>query len=714
MQRMALIACLICAPLWAQDPVPAAEEARVAELIGRLGDDKWEVRERAQRELVGIGEPARMQLVATLEHTDLEARSRASSALISIGESFAHAVECAQAKTQGRKDHGKQALQSLFRIDDPRNLRALGLYEMQQYYNPYYGREDLRLSGPPALAIARLESLSGMRVFVSGAAAESWQRVMSQAVANLSTGGDLRQVQQARNCLMAITRGGQTAQSRIDFVPMRVGRHTFFYVVPESVRAGEDLARRAGEEMINALLGDGPASVRAAALLAEGAATDVGAVESIRKEYLGRPDSLRLMWLALALGSDEAVAAAVRGADPAPVLALLQSNDWTALGIASRYFESLDAQKRGELLAPVVRESKGTLALTCALWWARGCALDDAARERALKLLETEGGQDALGAAAVRWFAALDALSDAELEKIWQVAESKPTGSALFEAALELVQRPAIAERLVEKARKSLEGTSEGAALLAAAALKGRATGQDLERALGKLGRDNIEMGLRVAKLFENCAQLDDAAQEKLVDGLLQENDAARARNRAVLRACARELQVSLVARWAVRITAAFEGDASRVARKFVQSRISLWSFQARLGDVAGVGQLMELATGADPEQARWAGAALPDAMEEKALLRELEALKMRQGAPNAITAANEACMELCRRAALQGDRAVFRKYQGLLVNQNNQAFYQLRNELQQLQSRLNRLPDKDALPEPLPRNPVLDKLEVQ
>jgi HEAT repeat protein len=61
-----------------------ALEKQIAELIEKLGDDSYEVREETQKKLEKIGEPARDALVKAKRHTDLEVRNRARRTLAAI------------------------------------------------------------------------------------------------------------------------------------------------------------------------------------------------------------------------------------------------------------------------------------------------------------------------------------------------------------------------------------------------------------------------------------------------------------------------------------------------------------------------------------------------------------------------------------------------------------------------------------------------------
>jgi hypothetical protein len=121
----------------------------------------------------------------------------------------------------------------------------------------------------------------------------------------------------------------------------------------------------------------------------------------------------------------------------------------------------------------------------------------------------------------------------------------------------------------------------------------------------------------------------------------------------------------------------------------------------------------MQDATGEDLEKAKWAGASIPDALDEKTLVKEMDALKNRPNTPHAQVVVNEAYLEMCRRAVAAGDKPMFRKYQGMFGNLPYNLMYMVRNELQQLQARLARLPDAEAKAEPMPRNLALEKPEL-
>ena len=81
--RFALILTLLpllAAPVAAQEPAKASADALIAE----LGDDSYEVRERATEGLIAMGEGAVPVLERALKSEDLEVRLRAGRALRAI------------------------------------------------------------------------------------------------------------------------------------------------------------------------------------------------------------------------------------------------------------------------------------------------------------------------------------------------------------------------------------------------------------------------------------------------------------------------------------------------------------------------------------------------------------------------------------------------------------------------------------------------------
>jgi hypothetical protein len=69
-------------------PGLAATPADIAGLVAKLGADDWRVRDRAMRDLVAVGDPARKALQNALAHPDAEVRWRASYALARIDVDF--------------------------------------------------------------------------------------------------------------------------------------------------------------------------------------------------------------------------------------------------------------------------------------------------------------------------------------------------------------------------------------------------------------------------------------------------------------------------------------------------------------------------------------------------------------------------------------------------------------------------------------------------
>src|SRR5262249_34495991 len=63
---------------------PEADAKQITKLVGQLGDDDFEVRQKASEELAKIGPPARDQLREALKGRSLEARRRAAVLLAKL------------------------------------------------------------------------------------------------------------------------------------------------------------------------------------------------------------------------------------------------------------------------------------------------------------------------------------------------------------------------------------------------------------------------------------------------------------------------------------------------------------------------------------------------------------------------------------------------------------------------------------------------------
>lgn len=706
MPRLAvlILALILAAPAFAQD-----EAARVDALIKDLASEDWATRERASRELVGIGEPARGALRKAIEDDDPEVRVRASNALVAIGEEFAYAVECATAESEQLRDHGRAALMNLFKLDDPKVLREFTQRELQPQWRGW--NEQLNVMAPPAIALARLQALSGVRFLVAEDARESWARVLAQPTVNIQVQGSPDQIPFLRD---AVTRflqqalGNLSAENQLVPRPLRLGRATVFYLTRAS--DGTGITRRCGEQLLDDLLKEGEQSVRAAALLADGAASDTAAADRIRRQYAARPELSRLMWLALALGADEATTACVRAREHEDAVALFKARDWTVLELGAKYLECLEPAPRGALVSPLVESSSDSIELLAAVWVARGAVLSEAARARVGRLLKSR--QDMLSAAAARWFAGAGDVSDEELAAIWQAGEFQPLDSSFFTAALELVQRPDIADRLAEAARKSFAATFDlnvSRHALAASVLAGRATPEDLAVALDKLtaARASQRMVNQLSEMFSGCATLPDAALKKFDARLFDSDATVRRVYMAALRRCDSALQVS-IARSGIDAHDVKEGKHVGFAR------LSLLGILAGAGDAEALDEIIKAVEGEDAELAKAGGAAYADALQGDALFKALEDLNNQQGITNGALAALEGYMEICRRAAASKDRATFRKAYGIaismqILNRN----WQLRQELMQMQQLLGSGEGKTEKHRSLPADPNLKQLIV-
>ena len=688
-------------------------DAEVKELIANLGSTDWETRELSQRKLVGIGKPARKQLRKALDDTDPELRTRVSAALVEIGETFAYAVECAEAESKGRRAHGRAALANLFRIDDPRNLRQLTDQEMQD--RRWWAGTRIPLMHPPAITIARLESLSGFPVLVADAAAEKWAKILQLPTLRINIEGDIEQI---GHVVQGVGNGLRTALGNVPKEQQlvthgaRIGRKSFIFVTTWEGRF--NTRHRCGQKLLNDLLRGGAPMVRAASLLAEGAASDPAAAARLRSEFVENPESELLLWLALALGEDEKVQACVRRHDAFKIAELFGSSDWIAIEAAARALKCFDAEKRAEVLDPRIIESKAALELTVAIWNARGCKLSTAARARVLKLVGNKA--DALAAAAARWFAGADHLSDEELDAIWKAAETQPPTSTFFHAALELVGRKEVADKLVERARAALSGRASTQQALAAAVLARHVTQQDLQVALEKLGSARGQPALEKAltALFKDCGALTEKGRKKFIERLTFTDKAQRRLYHRALRACGEKLRLSL----AVAADEELKADEKKIGdgvppAHLVLARLELAGIRAGAGDDKALDYILEAARSEDVNRAKAAGAALVDAMAEPTLSKTLNSIKNNADIQFNQQVATEGYIELCRRAAELGDRDAFRKAQGraLGVQPNN---WQIRRQVQQLQQQLEAASSDVGLEGLLPKGPKLDSLKVE
>ena len=84
----AAAACLATIELKEAGAGDASIDKKVAELIERLGDDAWEDREKATRDLIALGRPAVARLSEAAKSTDAEIKWRATHVLKQIGDRF--------------------------------------------------------------------------------------------------------------------------------------------------------------------------------------------------------------------------------------------------------------------------------------------------------------------------------------------------------------------------------------------------------------------------------------------------------------------------------------------------------------------------------------------------------------------------------------------------------------------------------------------------
>ncbi|MCC7507820.1 MAG: HEAT repeat domain-containing protein [Planctomycetes bacterium] len=694
--------------LIAQDDPAAANAQEIAELISRLASDDWRTRERASRDLVGIGEQAREPLRKALTHDDPEVRVRASAALIRIGETFSFAVQCAAGDDEHLAQHGRASLMSLFRIDDPKVLRELTAREMQ--VRGYSYGPGLNIIKPPLLALAQLTAASGLPILVSGDAQERMRRILELPTMTIQVGGDAKQLLWIRDALtraMQMALGNPTPDNALVVRPMRLGRALFLYVTP--AQGGGNVAQRCGSELIAALLADDASCVRAASLLAQGAAGESESAARIRKEYAENPALMRLMWLALALGADAETEALVRKNDTEQAVKLLASRDWTVLDMAARFLRCLEPTTRGSVLSPTIESTSDATAVTCALWLARDCPLSDAARERSRRLLASR--QDSLAAAAARWFAGADELSDAELEAVWKGGENLPINTAFFQATSELISRPRVAERLTERARTALRGATPTQQALAAQVLVGRAVDDDVRVVIEKLSSaaGDVLLARQLVGLLQGVATLPEESEQRLLTAITDPNVTTRSVYMRALRALDVKLQLSICEKAETRLlelvgTKAKEGVEAAPADKWkdapayvMLARIATLGIRAGQGSMESLDALARFVESDNLEYAKAAGVAVCDALSGDVLFQTLDDWKTRVGLVHGPAAAVEGYAEICRRAAVAKDRNSFRRAYGAAITINVPNSWQIRNELSRLQLEMAAEPDGET-----------------
>jgi 6-phosphogluconolactonase (cycloisomerase 2 family) len=98
----ALPLLIVASWAWSQQLEPPAErEARIDRLIQQLDDDKFEVREKAEKELAAIGEAARAKLTSASQDGPFERRERAAKLLREIRRAGAGLRHVATTKHEG-------------------------------------------------------------------------------------------------------------------------------------------------------------------------------------------------------------------------------------------------------------------------------------------------------------------------------------------------------------------------------------------------------------------------------------------------------------------------------------------------------------------------------------------------------------------------------------------------------------------------------------
>lgn len=709
MRRLAGIAlvALLCAPLWAQEDL----EAEAKQQVLKLGDTDWATRERAQRRVVAIGEPARKSLREALENTDPEIRVRASKALIAIGETLGYAMEAAKSPSDGIRTHGIAALKHLLHVADETTLRKLSQNEINQYDRGGYS-SSIQIQQPPIIALARVEGVSGFHIHVSEQVAETWAKVMETPTLTIYINGDATRLYQiVQSLTQAFNNIVRDPKNMLMVNAMRCGRKDFVYITS---RDGQfDAATRCTDQLIAELLAGGPRTVRAAALLGEAAATDPASSKALTEEFLKSPALGPQYWLANTLDGDEKLKAALAAVQPAEIVGLLGSNDWVVIQAAAKALGYFKAHARAKALDARIEAATLSLELVAALWCARGCTLGPAGRERVRKLLTVK--QDTLATAAARWLGGAKDISDAELDAIWGAAENLPANSGFLIAALELIGRADIAPRLEARARESITKVNSNATqqALAAAVLKGRATMPDLTQALKRLnGAKDHALAAKLSGLLAGCEALEEEGMEALVAGITDSKADVRRRYLRALRQCAPHLREAIGNRAHKKIVESVTDPAREPGHlKFV--RISTDGILAGAGQGAALDRLLQHAEGEKIDLAKEAGRALVDALDAEGLAATLNNLKKKMGIKFGPQVVQEAYKELCLRAVETGDNESFRIHQAKALSVRRDWDWDLQNWLQERQSELRQSRADFDLEKPLPRDPLLTDLKA-
>lgn len=717
-------------------PLLVAQEAvapeRLNTLVSNLASEDWATRERASRELIGIGEPARQVLEKALTHDDAEVRTRASNALIQIGESFASAVQNAGSEVEELRNHGRASLMHLFRLNDDRTLRELSPAE----YQPRYGwsNENISLTGPPPIVLLRLQLLSSLPIIVAPEARERWAKLLAQGGLQIYINGDMKQLYWTRQALwqgLQNAMARDSAESQLSVKAMRIGRASFFYIA--TAASGRNVARNCADHLVNQFLAGGPQGVEAAWILALGTTGESEVVNRVRAEFAADPASSGLLWLALAMGEAPAVTEAVRKQDHKLAAALLEGDSWCNLQACERYMQSLTPEQRGKALSTVIENSSSTLGVTAAMYLAKGAPLEPAARTRLASLLSST--EDAVAAGAVSWLGTAEDITDSELDAVWTAAQSQKLDSSFPMATLELVRRPEISSRLVERARVSLSQSSTQQAL-AAAVLAGRATLEDYKIVLGKLkaALNQPRLASLLAAMLKDCSELDQAAIDLFVSGLLEANAEHRRLFLSALSGCAAPLRKQIAEAALGKLPAeppSAKPDAGKpgedkpgevppaesakpatpVTQAQRLARVALTGMLAGTGDATALDGLWGYLRGEDAEMAKAAGAALNDAMAGDVLFGVLKELQGDKAALHGVAASQAGCMETARRAAQVGDRNSFRRAQAIALGIQNQDTWRVQNDLARLETQLNSAISKSDDGRLLPRDMLLRNL---
>jgi hypothetical protein len=235
---------------------------------------------------------------------------------------------------------------------------------------------------------------------------------------------------------------------------------------------------------------------------------------------------------------------------------------------------------------------------------------------------------------------------------------------------------------------------------------------------------NNTELANRLTALLEGATALPERARTRLIDSLVDNNAQVRNLYMRALRRLAPSLRTEIcnAAMEKLNTTAGVvDGESSLVitdpkykepAAYVMQAWIALLGIRVGAEDMQALEQINKHVQGQNADMAKAAGSAIVDALTGDALFQTLDEWKAGNGIVHGATAAIHAYAEIARRAAETKDRATFRRAFGAVSTMNVQAAWQIRYELQRLQSAFSS-GDEGGDKRRLPGKLDLTKLEI-